>query len=266
MLLKRLPLLAVSLSITLSFSGCSVGKGGGGFNLFTPAQDIELGKEVVKQIESDPSQFPVLPEKGNEEAYAYIRKITNKILNSGQVAYRDEFAWEVKIIDDDKTLNAFCTPGGYIYVYTGLIKFLDSEDQLAGVMGHEIAHAALRHSTRQMTQVYGIAALTSIVTGKAEPGMIEQIALGLISLKFSRNHETEADSHSVLYLCPTDYKADGAAAFFKKIEGEASPPEFLSTHPNPGNRVQNIEKMAQEKNCRGTKDYRSEYQKIKAKL
>ncbi|MCB0616441.1 MAG: M48 family metalloprotease, partial [Phaeodactylibacter sp.] len=86
------------------------------------------------------------------------------------------------------------------------------------------------------------------------------------SLKFSRNHETEADSHSVLYLCPTDYNADGAAAFFKKIEGESSPPEFLSTHPNPGNRVQNIEKQAAEKNCKGNKDYRTEYQKIKAKL
>ena len=266
MLRKRFSLLAIGLSITLFFSGCGVGKEGGGLNLFTPDQDIELGQEVVKQIESDPSQFPILPEKGNEEVYAYIRKTTNKILNSGEVAYRDKFAWEVKIIDDDKTLNAFCTPGGYIYVYTGLIKFLDSEDQLAGVMGHEIAHAALRHSTRQMTQVYGIAALTSIITGNAEPGLIEQIALGLISLKFSRNHETEADSHSVLYLCPTDYHADGAAGFFKKIEGESTPPEFLSTHPNPGNRVQNIEKQAAEKSCKGTKDYRSDYQKIKAKL
>ena len=251
---------------SIHFTGCSASKGGGGLNLFTVDQDLELGREVVKQIESDPKQFPILREQGNEEVYAYIRKITNNILNSGQVAHRDEFAWEVKIINDPNTLNAFCAPGGYIYVYTGLIKFLDSEDQLAGVMGHEIAHAALRHSTRQMTQVYGIAALTSIVTGKAEPGLIEQIALGLVSLKFSRNHELEADAHSVHYLCPTRYKADGAAAFFKKIEGQATPPEFLSTHPNPGNRVQSIEKLAQEKGCKGDQDYRTEYQRIKAKL
>jgi beta-barrel assembly-enhancing protease len=265
MSLKRLPILALMLFSGIHFSGCGAGKGGG-LNLFTVEQDLELGREVAKQIESDPRQFPILPERGNEEVYAYIRKITNTILNSGQVAYRDQFAWEVKIIDDPNTLNAFCAPGGYIYVYTGLIKFLDSEDQLAGVMGHEIAHAALRHSTRQMTQIYGISALVSIATGKAEPGLIEQVALGLMSLKFSRNHEVEADNHSVHYLCPTNYKADGAAAFFRKIEGQPTPPEFLSTHPNPGNRVQNIEKLAQEKNCRGTQDYRSEYQRIKALL
>ena len=79
-----------------------------------------------------------------------------------------------RLIDDDKTLNAFCTPGGFIYVYTGLIKFLDSEDQLAGVMGHEIAHAALRHSTRQMTKVYGVQTLLQVATGRADPGGVHR--------------------------------------------------------------------------------------------
>jgi beta-barrel assembly-enhancing protease len=251
------------LAGSISFSGCGSGKGGGGINLFTPAQDLELGRQVKQQIESDPAQFPILPEQGNEELYRYIRGITNKILNTGKVNYRDEFAWEVKIINDSETLNAFCTPGGFIYVYTGLIKFLDSEDQLAGVMGHEIAHAALRHSTRQMTQIYGIAALTSIITGRADPGLIEQIALGLISLKFSRSHETQADEHSVIYLCATDYNAAGAAGFFEKLEGHSNPPEFLSTHPNPGNRIQNIKGQAQQQGCRGKSTNQTEYQRIK---
>ncbi|GJM31093.1 MAG: peptidase M48 [Saprospiraceae bacterium] len=260
-------LVLVALSFTLSFAGCGTTGGGGGFNLFSPEQDIELGKEVEQQIASDPKTYPILPEASNAEVYRYIRGITTKILNSGKVSYRDEFAWQVKIIDDPETLNAFCTPGGYIYVYTGLIKFLDSEDELAGVMGHEIAHAALRHSTRQMTQIYGISALTSIVTGKSDPGLIEQIALSLVSLKFSRSHETEADSHSVLYLCSTDYNADGAAGFFRKIESKGGgTPEFLSTHPNPGNRVQNIEKEANGMSCGVGKSYESEYARIKQLL
>ena len=182
------------------------------------------------------------------------------------MAYRDEFAWEVKIIKDDETLNAFCTPGGHIYVYTGLIKFLDSEDQLLGVMGHEIAHAAMRHSTRQLTKIYGIQILASIVTGKSDPGLVEQIALGLASLKFSRSHETEADSYSVEYLCGTTYNAAGAAGFFKKLEGQSQPPEFLSTHPNPGNRVENMEKQKQEKGCKGNLTNESKYAQIKALL
>ena len=179
----------------------------------------------------------------------------------------NEFPWKVTIINDDKTLNAFATPGGYIYVYTGLIKFLDSEHQLAGVMGHEIAHSAQRHSTRQMTKAYGASALVSIVTGKSDPGQLEQIALAILNLRFSRNHETEADTYSVNYLCGTTYKADGAAGFFQKLEGQsASVPEFLSTHPNPGNRVENIQRKAKELGCSGNATNTSEYARIKSLL
>lgn len=253
---------ALLLAGALSLQNCGSGKGGG-INLFSADQDMDLGRQVNEQILSDPKQFPVLPERGNEELYRYVRNITTKLLQTGKVSYSDKFLWEVRIIDDSKTLNAFCTPGGYIYVYTGLIKFLDSEDQLAGVMGHEIAHAALRHSTRQMTQVYGIGALASIVTGKAQPGLIEQIVQGLLSLKFSRNHETESDTHSVIYLCATDYYAAGAAGFFKKLDGQGSPPEFLSTHPDPGNRIANIEAKAKELGCTGTRMNTAEYTRIK---
>lgn len=134
-------------------------------------------------------------------------------------------------------------------------------------MGHEIAHAARRHSTQQMTKLYGLDVLRQIITGKSDPGLIEQVALGLASLKFSRAHESEADEYSVIYLCPTDYKADGAAGFFTKIEGHGgTPPEFLSTHPSPGNRIRDIEKKAEELGCQGNKTFQSEYQRIKKLL
>ena len=266
MLIKKI-FFALSITLLMSWSGCKSGKGLG-LNFFSVQDDINLGLQVSKEIESDSKQFPILSEQGNQEAYRYVRGITRKILNSGKVQHRDEFAWEVKIIDDDKTLNAFCTPGGYIYVYTGLIKYLDSEDQLAGVMGHEIAHAALRHSTRQMSKVYGIQVLLSVATGKADPGMMEQIALGLVNLKFSRNHETESDNGSVEYLCATGYNAAGAAGFFKKIEseGSGSTPQFMSTHPNPKNRVENIESKAANMGCRGRETNSSEYSRIKRLL
>ncbi|MCB0617956.1 MAG: M48 family metalloprotease [Saprospiraceae bacterium] len=258
-------LLLFSFPILFAGLSCNM-KGGQGINFFSVQDDIALGEQVSQEIDSNPKEFPLLPEKGNEEIYSYIRGLRDKILNTGRVAYRDEFAWEVKIIKDDETLNAFCTPGGHIYVYTGLIKFLDSEDQLLGVMGHEIAHAAMRHSTRQLTKIYGIQILASIVTGKSDPGLVEQIALGLASLKFSRSHETEADSYSVEYLCGTTYNAAGAAGFFKKLEGQSQPPEFLSTHPNPGNRVENMEKQKQEKGCKGNLTNESKYAQIKALL
>lgn len=232
-------------------------------NLFSIQDDKNLGLQVSKEIEGDRNQFPLLPERGNEEVYRYIRNITNNILNSGKVQHKDDFNWSVKIIDDPETLNAFATPGGYIYVYTGLIKFLDTEDQLAGVMGHEIAHADRRHSTRQMTSSYGVQTLLSVATGNANPGAVQQVLAGLTSLKFSRNHETEADSYSVTYLCNTKYDSAGAAGFFKKISGSKAPPEFLSTHPNSAGRVENIEKKAAAMTCKPSSTNVSEHNRIK---
>ena len=257
---RTLPLL-LAAAATLSLS-C------GKVNVFSLDQDRQLGAQVNQEILSNPAQYPVLPERGNEEVYRYVRGITDRILNSGQVEHKNEFAWEVRLIDDDNTLNAFATPGGYIYVYTGLIKYLDSEEQLAGVMGHEIAHADQRHSTKALTKQYGIAALAQLASGTAGGAIASQVAGSLLQLKFGRGAETEADTYSVIYLCPTGYEADGAADFFKKLETEGGqrPPEFLSTHPNPGNRVANITKQANERGCTGDTRNQAEYRRIKSLL
>lgn len=242
-------------------------KKGSSFNLFSIEDDKQLGLQFSRQIEADTRQFPLLPEQGNEEVYKFVRGLTQRLLRTGKVAHAGDFAWQVKIIKDDKTLNAFAVPGGYLYVYTGLIKYLDSEDQLAGVMGHEIAHAALRHSTQQMTRIYGLDALRQIVTGKSDPSLLAQIALELISLKFSRTHESQADEHSVIYLCGTSLNAAGAAGFFEKIQGKGgTPPEFLSTHPDPGNRVKKIKAKAEELGCTGRDSNKSNYERIKKLL
>lgn len=263
---KIILLLAISLTTAVSWD-CKLMKKAGNINLFTVSDDKALGKQVSQQIASDPKQFPILPEQGNEEAYKYIRGLTTQLLRSGKVAYANEFDWSVQIIKDDKTLNAFAVPGGHLYVYTGLIKFLDTEDQLAGVMGHEIAHAAQRHSTQQMTKLYGLDVLRQIATGNKDPGMLEQLALGLASLKFSRGHESEADEYSVIYLCNSSLNAAGAAGFFEKIKGKGgTPPEFLSTHPDPGNRVKDIKGKSQALGCRGKDTNKAAYDRIKKLL
>lgn len=125
-------------------------------------------------------------------AYSFIRGLKDSILNTGEIDYRNEFAWQVYIIEDDATLNAFATPGGYLYFYTGLIKYLQNEDDLMGVMGHEIAHADKRHLIQQLQREYGVNLLLSIALGE-QPDQAAQILNSLGSLKFSRNNETEAD-------------------------------------------------------------------------
>lgn len=259
-LLSTITIFALLIAVSLNVSSCKDdeddkrdeqfkdncgGKApGGGITglLISEQQDIQLGMTVVDQIDSLSAEYPVLDSAQYPEAYGHIYRIRNNILNSGKVYYKDVFPWKIRIIKDDKTLNAFCTPGGFIYVYTGIIKYLDNEMQLAGVMGHEIAHADRRHSAKQMVQTYGITSLISILTS----GTSQQVAtLGanLLLLKYSRNDETEADDYSVRYLLGTEYDAQGAKYFFQKIsaQGGQGVPQFLSTHPNPDNRVANIE-------------------------
>ena len=259
--------LASILFLSLSACGLKSEKNKGkGLNLFSVQKDKDLGAQVAAEIDGNPAQYPILDSARNVEAYRLIYKVRDEILNSGQVDYKDDFQWRLRIIKDDSTLNAFCTPGGYIYVYTGILKFLDNEAQLAGVMGHEIAHADQRHSTRQMTKQYGVTVMLEILAGNQQ--MLKELTAGLIGLKFSRSHENEADEYSVKYLCPTKYDAAGGAGFFQKIEamGGQRQPEFLSTHPSPSNRIENFFTYKEVSGCQGSFDNQSEYKRIVNKL
>ena len=254
----KLKLVLVALAITLSFS-CDQNNG---LNIFSVDDDIALGKQVSDQIAADPQTYPVLDPVKYASAYAYVNNIRDKILSGGEVYYKDRFTWEMHIINDDATVNAFCTPGGYIYIYTGLLNYLESEDQLAGVMGHEMAHADLRHTTEQLTKQYGVDLLISILLGN-DPNQIADVAESLTFLAFSRDDEREADEHSVIYLCPTEYNAAGAAGFFEKLIAEGNSgnmPVFLSDHPDPGNRLEDINSTKSDLGCSGTATYDQAYE------
>ena len=245
---------AFLLIIMIGFDACT--DKDGSINIFPVSKDVELGAQVAAQIESDPVNYNLLPLTGNggknELAHAYLYAIVDIIKTTGKLDYKDEFAWKVRIIKDDATLNAFCTPGGYIYVYTGLIKYLDKPDHLAGVMGHEMGHAAHRHSTDAMTRDYGVQTLLDVVLGKSSQSTIVQMAANLSSLKYSRGNETQADESSVDYLAGTGYACIGAAGFFEKLIADGQNPQvpqFLSTHPNPDNRVSAIHAKAAAIGC-----------------
>jgi predicted Zn-dependent protease len=238
----------VFILLTLALTACSDGKDGdtpnpdNDFNAFGVDRDKKLGRQFSNQIASDTSGYDVLDSARNPEAYGHLYRIRNNILDDAVMNYQETFRWQVRIIDNDSTLNAFATPGGYLYFYTGLIRYLDNEADFAGVMAHEMAHAARRHSTDQLTKKYGLSLVIQLALGN-EPGQLVQIVAGLANLKFSRSDESEADEFGVQYLNPTAYDARGVAGFFEKLEQQGqtgSTPQFLSTHPKPDNRVENI--------------------------
>jgi predicted Zn-dependent protease len=229
--------------------------------------DKTIGEQADNQFSNGQIGI-VLSQDEYPEAYEHLNKIKDKILASGKVKHKDDFPWEVRIIEDDSVLNAFCIPGGYIYVYTGIIKYLDSEDALAGVLAHEIAHADLRHGTSQMLKNMGIGFLLQSILGIDNSSLLN-LGVNLIGLSFSRADESDADMNSVIYLYPTDYDAKGAKIFFEKIQkDDKNPgiPEFISTHPNPENRVEKIIAKWKELGSKKGKKFTEEYKDFKNSL
>lgn len=225
--------------------------------VFSAENDVELGRQGAASVAANPEENPVLPEEDYPEAYAHLNRIVQGVVGASDIQYRDKFAYDdVKIINDDGVLNAFCMPGGFIYVYTGLIRYLDREDHLAGVLGHEIAHAELRHSSLRLQREYGVKNLLAFVvlSNPMTVGGAINISIlnDLAGLRYSRDQEAQSDEYSIRYLADSDYACDGTAGFFAKLldEGKDAPiPEFLSDHPDSASRVREVRRLARELGC-----------------
>jgi beta-barrel assembly-enhancing protease len=240
----RLWIITVSLAV-ISFGCSSLSR----INVFPISKDVALGKQFDAEIKKSPKEYPIL--KDRPDVKAYIENIGKKILASPDIVYRDQFGYHFEVIKNDSTVNAFCTPGGYVYVYTGLLKFLDNEAMLAGVIAHEIAHAERRHSTNKMTAQSGIQTVIGLASGKlGESGTkLANLAAGFGLLKFSRTEEDEADTYSFKYLRSTEYFPGAIRLFFEKITDGKTKGAFenlLSTHPSPQDRFDHINSMLSE--------------------
>src|SRR5258708_2339234 len=192
------PLPIICLFLLISFflvpTGCGV-------NIYSDDQDIKLGQQMDQEIRKNTKEYPIL--QGHPEVKEFVMEVGNRVLASPAITKKGIYAYKYEIIHNDSVINAFCTPGGYIYVYTGLLKFIDNEATLAGVMGHEIAHAEQRHASKRMTKAYGAQILLSLVLGD-NPNQIAEVTAnmfaGLGLLANSSSDEGEADEYSLKYL------------------------------------------------------------------
>jgi len=165
--------------------------------------------------------------------------------------------WEFVLVEEDQ-INAFCMPGGKIVVYTGLLKLIDSDDELAVVVGHEVAHAVAKHSNERMSQQiiaqYGAAALDQVMSQKSST--VQQLAgtvygLGAqygVMLPYSRKHEYEADRMGLIFMAIAGYNPEMAVTFWQKMSaaGSADVPEIMRTHPSDANRISEIQRIIPE--------------------
>jgi beta-barrel assembly-enhancing protease len=238
----------ILLILTVSFASltsCSDSSSPWNFNLFTPADDVAFGQQLNDEIRSNPQEYPLLT---NHSSVTYLNNMMNEILKSPDIEYQDQFEYNIQIINQD-VINAFAAPGGYVYVYTGLLKFLDNEATLAAIIAHEVAHAERRHATQRITKAYGASVILGLLLGQ-NPSLMEEIASNLLTglglLYNSRQDEYEADEYSFKYLMATDWYPGATTFFFDKVKTDANPSKFeilLSTHPMPQDRIDAVEAL-----------------------
>jgi len=219
-----------------------------GFNLFTVAQDVQLGREASQELAGEVSV------EHNAQVDAYLARILGRLEKSRYARTLDSdgsrdplFPFSIHVVYD-KRINAFSLPGGPLFVNTGAIVAADNEAQLAGVIAHEMSHVVLRHMTNQATKREFVAlpaVLASALTGNNLLGELTRIGIGFTAnsalLKFSRADEAEADYNGAEIMADAGYNPIEMARFFEKLEEQAgragAMEQFLSDHPNPGNRI-----------------------------
>ena len=212
---------------------------GKGVNLYSLQREIAMGKQAAMEVEKTAKMIndPVVTE--------YVNRVGQNLVRNSDA----EVPFTIKVIDSDE-INAFALPGGFFYVNSGLILRADEEAELAGVMGHEIAHVAARHGTKTATkgelmQLATIPVMILVPYGWAGYGIYEglNLAIPMSYLKFTRDAEKEADYLGLQYMYKAGYDPNAFVSFFEKIEAEerrhpGSIPKIFSTHPPTPDRVQ----------------------------
>src|ERR1700740_3367611 len=190
-----------------------------GFNLFSKEQDVQLGKESDDQVRKQMTVLkdPVLT--------AYVNRVGQRLVSSRE-AHESGFPFTFEVVADP-SINAFALPGGPMFIHTGLLRAVDNEAQLAGVMGHEMSHVILRHGTNQASKSRLIelpAVLGQQVAGGSLIGQLTQMGIGLgansVLLKFSRTAESQADLMGSHLMAEAGYNPIEMARFFNKLNAE----------------------------------------------
>jgi predicted Zn-dependent protease len=229
--------------------------------LVSPEQERSLGLKAYESIlqKEKVSQDQVLNQM--------LQTVGWRIANA---ARRPDFDWEFTLIENDKQANAFCLPGGKVFVYTGILKYTEDKTGLATVIGHEVAHAMARHGAERMSltllaQLGETAMQTAIRTQSANTIRVFDRAYGLaanvgVMLPYSRTQEYEADHIGLILMAKAGYDPRGALGFWERLskgKSSSSPPSFLSTHPTDYDRITKIKNLLPEvlEYYTGTIDY-----------
>ncbi len=246
------------------------------FYLFTPVEEnavtgerqrvgLSSEQEVAMGLQAAPEMaYQHGGEHPDAQLRAMVTRVGNKLVQANaRGPWATQFAksrFNFHLLRDDSTVNAFALPGGQIFFTYGLFKFLKTEDEVAGVLGHEIGHVIGRHSAEQMTKSEMWASISNAagMVGadfNLNPEQISKFVYQVKTTSYGRADELESDQLGVKFMVNAGYDPEGLIRVMEVLEqqgGGGRGPEFLSTHPNPGNRIEQIRRVIQEVREKGT--------------
>jgi predicted Zn-dependent protease len=234
-------LVTAALASTLVACATNPATGKSEFSLMSEAQEIQLGQEADAQVRREMGVYQ------NAELQRYVSDVGLRLARASE---RPNLPWHFTVVDEP-AVNAFALPGGYIYITRGILPFLNDEEQMAGVLGHEIGHVTARHSAQQYTKATsaGIGlTLLGIFVPEARPlqGAAET-ALSVLFLKYGRDDELQADRLGAEYTAKSGWDPRGVAGMLRTLQrldaaagSNRGVPNWLSTHPAPGDRVEKV--------------------------
>jgi predicted Zn-dependent protease len=234
--------------------------------LLPPSEEVKLGAQLSAETEKE------LTIHADADVQKYISALGQKVAAAAKGRTPDGITFTFKVVDDPATVNAFAMPGGYIYIYSGLLLKAESEAEVIGVLGHEVAHVTQRHVAERLVAAYGLQTVTDMAIGK-NPGQISQIAAGLAAngylLKYGRDQERESDRVGLSYVLRAGYNPQGMVSFFEKLAaGGPRPPVILSSHPDPADRARELQKLIAKQSSvpkkTGEEEFEAMYPKFKS--
>lgn len=255
-MMKKIYTLAAILALVITAATLySCKKNAEGRTTLNLVDDGTVNSMALTQYNEFIAQHP--PVTGTPQA-AMVQRVGARIV-AGVTEYLGEqgksdlvsgYQWEINLVDNPE-VNAWCLPGGKIVVYTGILPYANSDELLAVVMGHEVAHAVLKHGNERLSQQllaqYGGTALSALLSSKPEETQaLFNTAFGIGStlgtLAYARNQESEADEAGLYYMAYARYDPNAAVTFWQKMQqqGGSNTPEFLSTHPSDEDRIEDI--------------------------
>lgn len=227
--------------------------------LVSEAQEAAMGKEADDQFHGLYGEF------ADAKVQSYVESVARPL---AAVSERPNLPWTFRVVDDPQ-VNAFALPGGYIYVTRGILAHMNSEAELAGVLGHEIGHVTARHSasaqSKQLLGMVGLGVGMVLSPTLRQGGDALSGALGLVFLKFGRDQESQADGLGLRYIVRKDYDPGKMLDVFRMLDGVTVAaggdrmPNWLSTHPAPPNRLADMSRSIKEQGVRGTRVGRDEF-------